>query len=77
MKKQSIPATGISLEWATERTPEPTQFYLYLVTDAVDERVIRLLPPGSQGNPITFAATDVDRPRNLLAIAGCRQVVEV
>ena len=29
MEKQSIPATGISLERATERTPEPTQFYLF------------------------------------------------
>ena len=29
MEKQGIPATGISLERATERTPEPTQFYLF------------------------------------------------
>ena len=29
MEKQSIPATGISLERATDRTPEPTQFYLF------------------------------------------------
>ncbi len=29
MEKQGIPATGISLERATDRTPEPTQFYLF------------------------------------------------
>ncbi len=29
MDKQSMPATGISLERATDRTPEPTQFYLF------------------------------------------------
>jgi hypothetical protein len=29
MEKQGIPATGISLERATDRTPEPTKFYLF------------------------------------------------
>ena len=29
MEKQGIPATGISLERATERTPDTTQFHLF------------------------------------------------